>query len=293
MSSQKGTYYIPGPSHWPITGSIAITCLLVGAANWIHENAIGPYLFLFGGFLLAYMMYGWFGTVIQENRAGLLNDPQMDRSYRISMLWFIFTEVMFFAAFFGVLFYVRVFSVPWLGGATPHGEMTHLLLWPNFHSTWPLYQTPDPSLFQGPKSIMETWGIPALNTLILLMSGVTVTIAHWAVLKNKRGMMTLFQIITIILGIIFLSMQAYEYWLAYTVKGLKLTSGIYGTTFFMLTGFHAMHVTVGTIMLCVILYRMFVGDFTDKDHFGFEATAWYWHFVDVVWLCLFVFVYWL
>ncbi len=289
---QKGTYYLPEPTHWPIIGSIAILCLLGGAANWLHHKIYGPYMFLFGAFLLAFMMYGWFGTVMKENRRGLLADKQVDRSFRWGMIWFIFTEVMFFGTFFGTLYYSRNFVVPWLGGAGS-GAMSHLLLWPNFHGTWPVYQTPNPALFTGPKAIMETWGIPAINTAILLSSGVTITFAHWGMLKDRRKLMIIAQILTIILGISFLGMQAHEYWLAYTVKGLKLTSGIFGTTFFMLTGFHAMHVTVGTIMLITILYRMIKGDFTKHNHFGFEAVSWYWHFVDVVWLALFIFVYWM
>jgi len=289
---EKGTYYLPGPTHWPIIGSIAILCLLAGAANWLHGKIYGPYLFLFGAFLLVYMLYGWFGTVIRENRRGLLSDEQVNRSFRWGMIWFIFTEVMFFATFFGTLYYSRNFVVPWLGGAGS-GSMTHLLLWPNFHGTWPVYQTPDPSQFTGPQAIMETWGLPAINTAILLSSGVTITVAHWALIKGRRTMMLLFQFLTIVLGFGFLAMQIHEYWLAYTVKGLKLSSGIFGTTFFMLTGFHAMHVTLGTVMLIVILYRMFKGDFTRENHFGFEAVAWYWHFVDVVWLALFIFVYWM
>lgn len=291
-SHKKGGYYLPNPSHWPIVGSIALFCFFVGLANWIHGNSIGPYLFFGGILIMLFMMFGWFGTVIREGRAGLLHDPQVDRSFRWGMLWFIFTEVMFFGAFFGALFYTRVLSVPWLGGEGS-GVMTHILLWPGFHATWPLYQTPNPSLFVGPKSVMETWGIPAINTSILLTSGVTVTIAHWGIFRNRRWQMILFQFLTILLGISFLSMQAHEYIVAYTQKGLTLGSGIYGSTFFMLTGFHALHVTLGTIMLCVILYRMLRGDFNREDHFGFEAVSWYWHFVDVVWLGLFVFVYWL
>ena len=289
---EKGTYYLPAPTHWPIVGSVAILCLLGGAANWLHGKVYGPWMFLLGALLLMFMLYGWFGTVIKESRAGLLKDQQVNRSFRWGMVWFIFTEVMFFATFFGALFYTRVFSVPWLGGAG-QGAMTHLLLWPNFHSTWPLFQTPDPSKFLGPKSVMETWGIPAINTAILLSSGVTITIAHWGVLKNNRKQMMIAQALTIILGISFLCMQAHEYWLAYTVKSLMLSSGAYGATFFILTGFHAMHVTIGTIMLIVILYRMTRGDFNKVDHLGFEAVSWYWHFVDVVWLMLFIFVYWI
>ncbi|MCH9769729.1 MAG: cytochrome c oxidase subunit 3 [Gammaproteobacteria bacterium] len=287
-----GSYYLPEPSHWPIVGSIALFCTLTGFANWLHHNAIGPYLFFAGALIMAYMLFGWFGTVIKENRAGLLSGKQVDHSFRWGMCWFIFSEVMFFGAFFGALFYARMFAVPWLGGEG-HGAMTHLLLWPGFHATWPLLKTPNPASFHGPKGVMETWGIPAINTLILLSSGATVTVAHWAVIKNRRKRMLTFQLITALLGIAFLSMQAHEYWLAYTTKGLKLTSGIYGTTFFMLTGFHAAHVTIGTIGLFVIWYRMLRRDFNSENHFGFEAISWYWHFVDVVWLFLFIFVYWL
>lgn len=292
LDDHKGSYYLPAPSHWPIVGSIGLFCLLVGAANWLHNNIFGPYLFLLGAFIVVFMMFGWFGTVINENERGLLNSEQVERSFRWGMIWFIFSEVMFFGAFFGALFYARLFSVPWLGGEGP-GVLTHLLLWPNFQADWPLLQNPNPSLFVGPKSVMETWDIPALNTLILLTSGLTITIAHWGIVKNRRTQVIIFQALTVILGITFLLMQAHEYAIAYTEKGLKLSSGIYGTTFFMLTGFHAMHVTVGTIMLITILGRLLKGHFNEKHHFAFEAAAWYWHFVDVVWLGLFVFVYWL
>lgn len=288
-------YYLPNPSHWPIIGSIAIFCLLVGAANWLHGNTIGPILFVVGAIFFVVMLFGWFGTVIRETRAGLLKDAQVDRSFRWGMAWFIFSEVMFFAAFFGALFYTRTYSVPWLGGSggSSHAIMTNLLLWPQFTQAWPLFQTPNPALFQGPEEVMSAWGIPAINTAILLSSGVTITIAHWAVLQERRTPMMLAQLATILLGISFLCLQAHEYWEAYMRLGLKLSAGIYGTTFFMLTGFHGLHVTIGTIMLIVILWRMHKGDFNSKEHFGFEAASWYWHFVDVVWLILFVFVYWL
>ena len=241
---------------------------------------------------MVYMLVGWFRKVIHENQMGLLDSKQMERSFRWGMYWFIFSEVMFFSAFFGALFYARMYSVPWIGGEGS-GVLTHLLLWPNFQPEWPLLQNPNPAMFVAPKSVMETWGIPALNTLILLSSGVTITVAHWGIIKDKRAQTIIFQAITILLGITFLMMQVHEYAIAYTEKGLKLSSGIYGTTFFMLTGFHAAHVTVGTIMLITILGRLIRGHFNSVHHFGFEAAAWYWHFVDVVWLILFVFVYWL
>ncbi len=292
MANKPGSYYLPEPSHWPIVGSVALFFLMLGAANWLHGESFGPYLFGLGAIGIVYLIIGWFGTVIKENRQGLLSVTQVDRSFRWGMAWFIFSEVMFFGVFFGALFYTRVIAVQWLGGSGS-GEMTHLLLWPAFHGSWPVYTPPNPQLFEGPKAIMETWGIPAINTLILLSSGATITVAHWALLKNKRSLMLAAQIVTVILGLCFLGMQAHEYGLAYLEKGLKLSSGIYGTTFFMLTGFHALHVTIGTLILMVICYRMFRHDFSSHNHFGFEAAAWYWHFVDVVWLLLFIFVYWL
>jgi cytochrome c oxidase subunit 3 len=293
MSSEKSKgYYLPAPSSWPLKISIALICTVVGAANWLHGLSFGPYLMFFGLFMLFYMIYGWFGLVVQENRAGLLQDKQVDRSFRWGMCWFIFSEVMFFGAFFSALFYVRVVVLPILSG-TNSSITSHVLLWPSFHLIWPLLANPNPGIYSGPQSVMDTWGIPAFNTLILLSSGVTITVAHWSLLKNNRKTMLLFQLFTILLGISFLIMQAHEYGQAYLEKGLTLASGIYGTTFFMLTGFHGLHVTIGTLGLIVILYRMLKHDFNSHNHFAFEAVAWYWHFVDVVWLFLFIFVYWL
>lgn len=292
QTPSKGSYYLPAPSYWPIIGSIALFCIMFGAANWLHAKAFGPYLFAFGICLLLFMMFGWFGTVIKETLAGLLDTPKIDRSFRWGMLWFIFSEVMFFGAFFGALFYIRFSSVPLLGGEGG-GELTHLILWPNFQEAWPLLSNPDPTKYIAPKSVMETWGIPALNTLILLSSGVTITIAHWGIVKHKRIQALLGQAATALLGISFLGMQAHEYLIAYLEKGLKLASGAYGTTFFMLTGFHALHVTIGTIMLIVIFFRIYKRHFEHHSHFAFEAVSWYWHFVDVVWLMLFIFVYWI
>lgn len=284
-------YFLPAPSYWPILGSISLFLTLVGIINIVHDNWYGHYLLTTGLIFLIYMLFGWFHVVIDESLAGL-HSPQMDRTYRWAMFWFIFSEVAFFGIFFGALFYARVFSVPALGGLIASKE-THALLWPNFQAIWPLLHNPNPSLFIGPKAIIPTWGLPALNTFILLSSAVTVTWAHWGLIKNRRWQLNLGMIMTIILGILFLSCQAFEYTEAYIHMGLTLKSGIYGTTFFMLTGFHAVHVTLGLIMLTVILCRCLKGHFEPKHHFGFEAVSWYWHFVDVIWLFLFVFVYWL
>lgn len=284
-------YYLPEPSRWPLTGSVGLFLLVIGIINIIHGNWYGHYLFMGGAILLAYMMFGWFGAVINESLAGL-HSLKMDKTYRWGMAWFIASEIAFFGIFFGALFYARNIAVPALGGEIPSKE-THALLWPHFQAAWPLLKNPNPELFPGPLKSMPAWGIPALNTLILMSSAVAVTIAHWGLKKNNRLQVNFFLLLTILLGILFFLFQAFEYTEAYTHMNLTLHSGIYGTTFFMLTGFHAAHVTIGLTMLFVILIRAIKGHFEPEHHFGFEAVAWYWHFVDVVWLFLFVFVYWL
>jgi cytochrome c oxidase subunit 3 len=242
------------------------------------------YVLLGVGFLvLAYMFAGWFGTVAQESESGKFNQ-QVDLSFRWGMGWFIFSEVMFFAAFFGALFYMRSISVPDLG-SLEHQQ----LLWPGFKADWPVAGPGVREQFTP----MGAWGIPALNTFLLLSSGATITWAHWGLLKNDRSQLIWGLVMTIALGMTFLGFQVYEYAHAYADLNLKLTTGAYGATFFMLTGFHGFHVTVGTIMLWSILFRCVAGHFKPDRHFGFEGVAWYWHFVDVVWLLLFVLVYWL
>jgi len=284
-------YYVPAHSHWPVLGSIALGCIALGIVNLLHHHTAGWYLLSIGTLLISWMIIGWFKDVIKESLAGLYS-RQMDHSFRWGMGWFIFSEVMFFSCFFGVLFYARHFSIPWLGGLGAKAA-THTYLWPHFSAQWPLLTNPNPTLFPAPSGVMDTWGLPAINTLILLSSGATITWAHWGLLKNKNIQLAIGLTLTIILGISFLTLQAFEYHEAYTHLNLKLSSGIYGSTFFMLTGFHGLHVSLGTLMLIVILARCLKGHFTPKHHFAFEGVAWYWHFVDVVWLFLFIFVYWL
>ena len=281
-SGTQSAYYVPQPSHWPILGSIALFLMAIGAASWFNGYGFGPWVVLAGFCVLLVMLFGWFGTVIGESEHRLYSH-KVDNSFRWSMSWFIFSEVMFFAAFFGALFYIRNLSVPDLGA------IGSKVLWPDYHSGWPTVGPYIKSQFTP----MAAIGIPLLNTIILLSSGVTLTIAHHALKGGHRGKLKLFLFVTIALGFAFLCFQAFEYHHAYTVLNLKLTSGVYGSTFFMLTGFHGFHVTIGAIMLTVMLVRVFRGHFDAEHHFGFEAAAWYWHFVDVVWLMLFVLVYWL
>ncbi len=284
-------YFVPDGSYWPILGSIGMASLLGGFASSLHGNMVGTSAMILGFGIIIFMVFGWIGQVVHESETGTYN-IQVDRSFRMGMGWFIFSEVMFFGAFFGALFYVREFAVPWLGGAG-NNQFTGEILWPQFKSVWPLINMPLPDNFSIPKGIISAWEIPAINTMVLLTSGATITWAHWALINNKRNQLIAGLIATIVLGIIFLSLQISEYAEAYNHLDLKLTSGIYGSTFFMLTGFHGLHVTLGTIMLIVILMRAIRGHFNKDRHFGFEAVAWYWHFVDVVWLGLFITVYWL
>jgi cytochrome c oxidase subunit III len=290
-ASNHDNYYIPHDSPWPIRGSVALFALMAGAAAYLNDWA-GGWSFLPGGILIAYMFFGWFSTVIDENQRGIFN-AQVDHSFRMGMMWFIFSEVMFFAAFFGALFYARTLAVPWLSGEGVK-VFTNYILWPHYEGSWP---TNGPAHVGGHADstfgTIPAFSLPALNTAILLTSGVTITIAHHALRASKRGVLTLFLALTFILGFTFVFLQAHEYGEAYKELGLRLSTGIYGSTFFMLTGFHGLHVTIGAIMLLVVWLRVLRGHFTPQHHFAFEAVAWYWHFVDVVWLGLFVFVYWL
>ena len=293
-TTNHGDYFIPEPSKWPIVGTIALTTTVIGAVHTIHSIQAGGSMSLLlpvGLLLIAYLFFGWFGAVIEESMAGNYNE-QVDRSFRIGMLWFIFSEVMFFAAFFGALFYARVLAMDWLAGGG-NNAMTHELLWPGFEGIWPILSNPDNAAIPGPQQSMGPMGLPAINTAILLLSSVTVTIAHHALRQDHRKPLILWLAATVALGAIFLFFQVEEYVHAYSEMGLTLDSGIYGSTFFMLTGFHGFHVTMGTTMLLVMLIRSIKGHFTSDNHFAFEAVAWYWHFVDVVWLGLFIFVYWL
>ncbi len=277
-------YFVPQPSLYPVILSAGMFLLALGFAQSLNHLAAGNWFMLAGTAVIIAVLFAWFGSVISESLGGAYREWE-DRSFRYSMIWFIATEVMFFAAFFGALFYLRVISVPTLGGMT---EAHGVSLWPDFSGAWPS---------SGPKGAaftpMAAWGIPALNTALLLSSGVTVTWAHWAVLKNNSRQLSLGLAATVLLGTLFIGFQAWEYHHAYSELGLTMGAGAYGATFFMLTGFHGFHVTLGTVMLAVILVRSLQGHFNSERHFAFEAVAWYWHFVDVVWLLLFVFVYWL
>jgi cytochrome c oxidase subunit 3 len=287
-STASEKYYVPHGSPWPIVGSVALFTTVGGGALWLNHVNAGPWIMTLGLALLAFMFVGWFGTVIRESEGRLYNEA-VDRSFRMGMMWFIFSEVMFFAGFFGALLYARQFSVPWLGGEGTK-LLTKVVRGDSFEATWP---TNGPGNIGGDFEVIPAFGLPAINTAILLLSGVTITIAHHALRAGNRRVLNMFLAATFLLGFLFVYLQATEYIEAYTHHNLKLTSGIYGSTFFPLTAFHGFHVTMGALMLVVIWFRCLKGHFTPTHHFAFEGVAWYWHFVDVVWLGLFIFVYWL
>jgi len=309
-SSGYETYYVPEQSAFPILASIGLFLSVFGAGTWFNqisagESGPGVYVLIAGLAMLFAVLYCWFKQAISENLAGM-NSAQLKRSYVWGMGWFIFSEVMFFFAFFGALFYVRTFAGPWLGGEGDKGEFMHLL-WEGYKYAWPILETPD-QIVNGAKAAFVGAGqgnsmypadahnglllwLPLWNTAILLTSSVTVHMAHVGLKNDNRKAFIGWLALTVALAIIFLFVQFYEYYEAYAHLGLTLESGIYGTTFFMLTGFHGFHVFLGMTMLLIMLLRALKGHFNHDDCFGFEAASWYWHFVDVVWVCLFFFVY--
>jgi cytochrome c oxidase subunit 3 len=294
-------YYVPEESRIPIVFAFAALLAGFGAANAVA--GYGTTMLYVGLVAVIFTLAFWWSTVTKESQAGL-DTPQLNNAYVYGMAWFIFSEVMFFFAFFGALFYIRSFAVPWLGGEGAKG-IAGELLWPGFEATWPPMITPEQSLLgenaavKGPDENMYlhslrdigSW-LPLWNTVVLLSSSGTVHIAHMALKENNRKRFNFWLGVTVTLAFIFVILQAFEYYEAYSHLGLTLDSGVYGTTFFMLTGFHGMHVLIGGIFLLTQLVRSSgYKHFSDKEHFGFEAASWYWHFVDVVWVCLFLFVY--
>ncbi|MEY3509460.1 MAG: hypothetical protein RI914_59 [Pseudomonadota bacterium] len=291
-SATHGTtpyYFIPGPSRHPVMSAIGLFFVILGAGQWVNGASWGAYALAFGLVFWLTVLFQWFRQAAMESESGLYGH-KVDLSYRWSMSWFIFSEVMFFGAFFTALWWARMHSLPALGG------IENSLLWPDFTAVWPSVQagaTASPGGIVEPFQTMGPFWLPTINTALLLTSGVTLTIAHHALQEGNRSKTITFMWLTVILGIIFLCVQGYEYFHAYTDLNLKLSSGIFGSTFFMLTGFHGFHVFVGMLMLLFITLRLQKGHFTAKSHFGFEGAAWYWHFVDVVWLGLYILVYWL
>ncbi len=284
-------YFVPPPSAWPFALIVGMVLVIFGFGHWLESSSPIPvvYPLVIGAALTIYVIFGWIHRVTVESERGDygIQGGLVDKSFRMGMTWFIFSEVMFFAGLFGALYYARMLSVPWLGGEGSN-LFTNLVLWPDFTAAWP---SNGPGNVGGVFEGMEAWGLAAINTVLLITSSFTLTIAHHKLKDDKRSECIMWMFLTVALGVVFLFCQGYEFYHAYTVQGMTMHSGAYGATFFMLTGFHGFHVTLGTIMLITITARLMASHFKPDHHFGFEAVAWYWHFVDVVWIGLFVFVY--
>ena len=286
---QTPYYYVPAESRHPVMAAFGLLLMIIGASQWMNDAAWGGWLLLAGLVWWLFVLFQWFSEAVGESERGLYG-RKIDMSFRWSMSWFIFSEVMFFGAFFTALWWARAHSVPALG------SLDNALLWPDFKAVWPSVAagaTASPAGTVQPFQTMGPFWLPTINTALLLSSGVTLTIAHHALLAGQRARTIAFMWVTVLLGVVFLCVQGYEYYHAYADLNLKLSSGVYGSTFFMLTGFHGFHVLVGMLMLLFITLRLMKGHFTPERHFGFEGAAWYWHFVDVVWLGLYILVYWM
>ena len=291
-STPQGTtpyYYVPEPSPFPALASLGLFFVILGATFWVNDITWGKYSLILGMVIWLFTLFQWFSASVAESESGLYG-RKIDLSFRCSMSWFIFSEVMFFGAFFSALWWARAHSVPMLG------SLDNALLWPDFKAVWPTVAagvTASPAGIIEPFQTMTPFWLPTINTALLLSSGVTLTIAHHALIANQRAKTITYMWLTVALGLVFLFVQGYEYFHAYNDLNLKLTSGMYGSTFYMLTGFHGFHVFLGMLMLLFITLRLQKGHFTPEKHFGFEGAAWYWHFVDVVWLGLYILVYWI
>ena len=263
MSSNSTPYYfVPALSRHPAMAAIGLIAFGFGMSGWVNHTSWGGTLALVGVAWILFVLYNWFGDTIAESNTGK-NGLNVDISYRWSMAWFIFSEIMFFGAFFAALFYARNIAMPWLG------DVESKLLWPNFSAVWP---NAGPAGLVPKFETMGPWPIPTINTLLLLSSGVTITYAHHALVQNHMKQAIIGLATTVGLGFVFLCFQGFEYYHAYHELNLKLTSGMYGSTFFMLTGFHGFHVFLGGTMLAIVLRRMIRGDFTAEHHFAFEGA---------------------
>ena len=281
------------PSSLPVLASLALLCLAQGVIGVLHKQNYALYILALGVVSLLTIIMVWLVTSINDLQGATKSRrAKSDVVYRWSMFWFIFSEVWFFIALFGILFYTRFVTIPTLAGTYPGDRLTHYLLWPNFSAQWPLLVVPDPSRYTLADGVLNAFGFPLINTIVLVSSGVSITIAHWALLEKKRFMAISWQLVTALLGVIFLYLQYHEYVEAYSHYGLRLDSGMYASVFYFLTGFHGLHVLLGTIMLLIVACRMFIHNHLSESFLVFEIISWYWHFVDVVWLLLFVFVYW-
>jgi cytochrome c oxidase subunit III len=289
MSEVHGSYYVPEFSAWPIIGSIGLLLFAVGSLN--IESGWGEVVSILGALILIFMLGGWFRAVIKESEAGLY-DAQMHRTFRWGLFWFLFCEFAFFGTIVGAMIYVRFFSVPWLAGQAAGGSvMTHYILWPNFQNVWPVVSNPAPYLFAGLKASPMAWGIPALNTIIMAISGGVSIAAFAGIKKGNTWMGPVGLLLSIILGIIFLFFQLHYFAVVSAALGLTVNSGIYGSLFFMFSAFFILHVIVGLLILSVVLVRTAMGHFKDGNYFSFELATWFWTFITIIWIIAFIFMF--
>lgn len=259
-NNQKHSFHLVDPSPWPLISAFSAFTFMFGTVLYMHGYAGGSFLAQFGFLMVLFMMFCWWRDVVREATIEGQHTESVLAGLKMGMLLFILSEVMFFFAFFWAFFHSSFNPSPAIGGVWPPAFMT----------------------------ILDPWKIPLLNTILLLSSGASVTWAHHSIVWGSKYQACLALAVTITLAIIFTGLQAFEY----VTAPFSISDSIYGSTFYMATGFHGFHVFIGTCFLSVCLLRLYLGHFTREQHFGFEAAAWYWHFVDVVWLFLFISVYW-
>ncbi len=259
-NNQKHSFHLVDPSPWPLIGAFGAFMLTFGGVLYMHKYAFGGFLWKFGLFMILYVMFCWWRDIVREGTFEGQHTKSVQAGLRLGVILFIVSELMFFVAFFWAFFHSSFNPSPAIGGVWP----------PVFLAT------------------LDPWKVPLLNTILLLSSGASVTWAHHAIVLGDKDKACIALIITIVLAVIFTALQGYEY----ASAPFTIADGIYGSTFYMATGFHGFHVFIGTTFLTVCLIRLYNNHFTREHHFGFEAAAWYWHFVDVIWLFLFISIYW-
>ncbi len=290
--ADHGTYYVPEHSSRPIMTAIGLFFLGLGAIFLTEEPHVGLVLAGMGAVIIVITLFLWFRDVVIESRKGL-HDDQMDRTYRWGMFWFLFAQFMLMGGFFGTLVYASTVVLPTLSGTSGvANHLTHLLLWPNFSSQWPPLQTPNPQEFIGPHHIVTAWGWPAINTLLMLISVITLAIAHHSM--NKRGHNKLFNIcliITFIIGIIVAVVQFDSIISAASHYGITLGSGIYGSFFMMIHVLVFLNIFISLLILLFLIPRCWLGHFNQQRHFAIDAISWLWYFSGAMWLITFILVY--
>lgn len=259
-NNQKHSFHLVDPSPWPIISAFSALILTSGGVLYMHGYKGGSFLLQLGFLMILFMMFCWWRDIIREATVEGQHTTSVQTGLKLGMLLFIVSEIMFFFAFFWAFFHSSFNPSPAIGGVWPPAFITTL----------------------------DPWKIPLLNTILLLSSGASVTWAHHSIVWGSKYQACISLIITVILAVIFTALQGFEY----VSAPFSISDGVYGASFYMATGFHGFHVIVGTLFLTVCLFRLYLNHFTREHHFGFEAAAWYWHFVDVVWLFLFITIYW-